>query len=89
MRSSCKQQDLSKLIPHFDGTSDISVYLALFNRQNSKMNIVKENWIIYRLSLLPLEIFNIIDRGSEQANNYDYVKKINYFLSAFSSSLNF
>lgn len=36
------EQNLSKLMEHFDGTGDISVYLALRETNISKMNIEKE-----------------------------------------------
>lgn len=61
---------------HFDETRDISVYLALFERQITRINVVKENWVMYLLSLLLLEIVNIVAREPDTiANNYDYVKK--------------
>lgn len=48
---------------HFDGVNLASTYLALFEKQIARTNIVKEYCIIYLLSLLPLEIINIIVRA--------------------------
>lgn len=47
---------------HFVGVSDTSNYLSLFEKQIVGKNIVKEGWLSYVLSFLPLEIINIIAR---------------------------
>lgn len=44
LAGSGNQPDLFKLMAIFDGKGDISVYLALFDREISRMNIVKEIW---------------------------------------------
>lgn len=70
MTDSAKQPDLLKLMTYFD-------YLYLFDRQNSRINVMKENWVMYFLSLLLLDIVNIIARESDsEANNYDYIKNL-------------
>lgn len=71
--SLCKQWDLLKLMAHFDDTGNIIVYLSLFERQICRMNIIKENWVLYFLSLLPLKITNILARDPG-ANDFDNVK---------------
>lgn len=59
---------------HFDDKGDISVHLALFEKQISIT--VTENWVMYLLSLLLLEFANIVARKPDpEANDYDYVKK--------------
>lgn len=54
---------------------DISVHLALFEKQISIT--VKENWVMYLLSLLLLEFANIVARKPDpEANDNDCVKKL-------------
>lgn len=70
---------------YFDGTGDITLYLALFERQIARMNAIKEDWVMYLLSLFSLEIVNIVARELDPVgNNYDYVKK--KFLKRFKMS---
>ncbi|GBM23045.1 hypothetical protein AVEN_67025-1 [Araneus ventricosus] len=60
-------------MPRYDIGSDISVYLLLFERQISRIDILKENWVTHFLPLLPLEIVNIVAREPDpKANEYDY-----------------
>ncbi|GFY33506.1 SCAN box domain-containing protein [Trichonephila clavipes] len=70
--------NLKKLIPDFDPKqSDISLYLVIFERQAKRAAIEKKEWVGQLLGLLPLEIVQFIARGpEEQAENYDYVKKL-------------
>ncbi|GFW58084.1 transposable element Tcb1 transposase [Trichonephila clavipes] len=70
--------NLKKLIPDFDPKqSDISLYLVIFERQAKRASIEKKEWVGQLLGLLPLEIVQIIAREpEEQAENYDYVKKL-------------
>ncbi|GFX54764.1 retrovirus-related Pol polyprotein from transposon 412 [Trichonephila clavipes] len=70
--------NLKKLIPDFDPKqSDISLYLVIFERQAKRASIEKEEWVGQLLGLLPLEIVQFIAREpEEQAENYDYVKKL-------------
>ncbi|GFW37954.1 retrovirus-related Pol polyprotein from transposon 17.6 [Trichonephila clavipes] len=67
-----------KLIPDFDPKqSDISLYLVIFERQAKRASIEKKEWVGQLLGLLPLEIVQFIAREpEEQAENYDYVKKL-------------
>ncbi|GFU80185.1 retrovirus-related Pol polyprotein from transposon 412 [Trichonephila clavipes] len=70
--------NLKKLIPDFDPKqSDISLYLVIFERQAKRASIEKKEWVGQLLGLLPLEIVQFIAREpEEQAENYDYVKKL-------------
>ncbi|GFW05405.1 retrovirus-related Pol polyprotein from transposon 17.6 [Trichonephila clavipes] len=70
--------NLKKLIPDFDPKqSDISLYLVIFERQAKRASIEKTEWVGQLLGLLPLEIVQCIAREpEEQAENYDYVKKL-------------
>ncbi|GFY34881.1 CCHC-type domain-containing protein [Trichonephila clavipes] len=70
--------NLKKLIPDFDPKqSDISLYLGIFERQAKRASIEKKEWVGQLLGLLPLEIVQFIAREpEEQAENYDYVKKL-------------
>ncbi|GFX55085.1 SCAN box domain-containing protein [Trichonephila clavipes] len=69
---------LKKLIPDFDPKqSDISLYLVIFERQAKRASIEKKEWVGQLLGLLTLEIVQFIAREpEEQAENYDYVKKL-------------
>ncbi|GFU68518.1 retrovirus-related Pol polyprotein from transposon 297 [Trichonephila clavipes] len=70
--------NLKKLILDFDPKqSDISLYLVIFERQAKRASIEKTEWVGQLLGLLPLEIVQFIAREpEEQAENYDYVKKL-------------
>ncbi|GFS83519.1 retrovirus-related Pol polyprotein from transposon 297 [Trichonephila clavipes] len=70
--------NFKKLIPDFDPQqSDISLYLVIFERQAKRASIEKKEWVGQLLGLLPLEIVQFIAREpEEQAENYDYVKKL-------------
>ncbi|GFV94508.1 retrovirus-related Pol polyprotein from transposon 297 [Trichonephila clavipes] len=70
--------NLKKWIPDFDPKqSDISLYLVIFERQAKRASIEKKEWVGQLLGLLPLEIVQFIAREpEEQAENYDYVKKL-------------
>lgn len=48
----------------------MTLQLALFERQISRIKILKEIWLIYLLILLLLEIVNIIGKDPDpEANN--------------------
>ncbi|GFV20386.1 SCAN box domain-containing protein [Trichonephila clavipes] len=66
------------MIPDFDPKqSDISLYLVIFERQAKRASIEKKELVGQLLGLLPLEIVQFIAREpEEQAENYDYVKKL-------------
>ncbi|GFX91171.1 retrovirus-related Pol polyprotein from transposon 297 [Trichonephila clavipes] len=70
--------NLKKLKPDFDPKqSDISLYLVIFERQAKRASIEKTEWVGQLLGLLPLEIVQFIAREpEEQAENFDYVKKL-------------
>ncbi|GFT11825.1 uncharacterized protein TNCV_1923501 [Trichonephila clavipes] len=57
--------------------SDINLYLVIFERQAKRASIEKKEWMGQLLGLLPLEIVQFSAREpEEQAENYDYVKKL-------------
>ncbi|GFX35901.1 retrovirus-related Pol polyprotein from transposon opus [Trichonephila clavipes] len=70
--------NFKKLIQDFDPKqSDISLYLVIFERQAKRASIENKEWVGQLLGLLPLEIVQFIAREpEEQAENYDYVKKL-------------
>ncbi|GFV86263.1 retrovirus-related Pol polyprotein from transposon 297 [Trichonephila clavipes] len=70
--------NLKQLIPDFDPKqSDISLYLVIFERQAKRASIEKKEWVGQLLGLLSLEIVQFIaHEPEEQAENYDYVKKL-------------
>lgn len=69
---------LNKLIQKFDPeNADISLYLVIFERQAKRAKIDKAHWVSNLISLLPIDIIQIIARESEEfAEDYDHVKKI-------------
>lgn len=60
---------------HFDGRGDISVYLALLEKQISRMNIVNENWVMHLLSWLLLGIVNIAAREQDPGQTIMILRK--------------
>lgn len=70
--------NLKKLIPEFNpNQSDICLYLIIFERQAKRAQIEKKDWVGHLLSLLPLEIVQLIAREPEElAENYDHVKRL-------------
>lgn len=56
---------------NFDSVSNISIYLALFEKEIARTNIVNEDLETYVLSLLPLEIVSIIAR-EQTPDLHDY-----------------
>ena len=71
------KQNSQNIIPRFDGLGDVSIYLALFEKQMPRFNVPKKNWVMYLLGLLPLEFVNVVPKESDPAsNNYDHVKNL-------------
>ena len=71
------KQNPQNIIPQFDGSGDISIYLVLFEKQMSHLNVPKENWVMYLLGLLPLEFVNTVLKESDPASNdYNHVKNL-------------
>lgn len=65
------------LIKPFESKGDIGIYLNLFERQASRAGIIVENYVSHLLTLLPLDIVNLIAREPDTlANDYSHVKKI-------------
>ncbi|GFX71966.1 retrovirus-related Pol polyprotein from transposon 297 [Trichonephila clavipes] len=76
--------NLKKLIPDFDPKQSDNDH-AVFERQAKRASIEKKEWVEQLLGLLPLEIVQFIAREpEEQAENYDYVRKL--LLKTFKSS---
>lgn len=70
--------DMHRIMPKFNSEeTDVSLYLALFERQAKNAKLDTTEWAAQILSLLPLEISQIILRESEEnAQDYDFVKKL-------------
>lgn len=62
----------------YGASSNIGIYLALFERQISRVEIPKgRSWVTCLLGLLPLEIVNLIAREPDHLeNDYGHVKKL-------------
>ncbi|XP_035224031.1 uncharacterized protein LOC118196690 [Stegodyphus dumicola] len=71
-------RDLQNLMQRYNPeSSDISLYLAMFERQARKAKVEEGDWVSHLMALLPMDIVSIILREPEQElDNYSYVKKI-------------
>lgn len=64
------------LIKPFEKDGDTSIYLNLFERQAARAEIDRDNYVSHLLTLLPLDIVNLIAREPDTlANNYAHIKK--------------
>ena len=52
------KQNPENIIPRLDGSGDISIYLALFEKQMLRINIHKVHCITFLLELLSLDFVN-------------------------------
>lgn len=70
--------ELHKLIPNFDPkTTDMSLFLELFEKQLSLLKIPISKYVLYLVSLLPADVANLIAKeSSADAQNYENVKQI-------------
>lgn len=65
-----------KLMIQIGSSEDISIYLTLFERQISRIEITKENWVEYLLNLCPLEIVHFLAPvHNNLANDYEHIRK--------------
>ncbi|GFW87661.1 retrovirus-related Pol polyprotein from transposon 17.6 [Trichonephila clavipes] len=70
--------ELHKLLPIFDPkTTDITIYLNLFERQLTFLKVPVPQWVVYLVGLLPTEVSNLIAKESVvDAQDYYKVKQI-------------
>ncbi|KFM62693.1 hypothetical protein X975_19850, partial [Stegodyphus mimosarum] len=70
--------ELNKLIPNFDPkTSDMSLFLDLFERQLTLLKVPVSNWVIYLVGLLPTDVAKLIAKeSSDDAQDYQKIKQI-------------
>ncbi|GFW08812.1 retrovirus-related Pol polyprotein from transposon 412 [Trichonephila clavipes] len=76
--SNMPKLELQKLLPIFDPkTTDITIYLNLFERQLTFLKVPIQQWVVYLVGLLPTEVSNLITKESfAYAQDYYKVKKI-------------
>lgn len=70
--------DLKQLVPNFDPkTTDMSLFLDLFEKQLTFLKVPDSKWTVYLVGLLPTDIAKLIAKESaEDAQNYEKVKQI-------------
>ncbi|GBM26887.1 hypothetical protein AVEN_264744-1 [Araneus ventricosus] len=77
------RREIKNLMQKFDAQmSDISLYLTLFERQARTTGIEEEEWVPQLISLLPLELTQIIIKESEEKMR-DYVSVREVLLNRF------
>ncbi|GFW74481.1 uncharacterized protein TNCV_2413801 [Trichonephila clavipes] len=76
--SNMPKLELQKLLPIFDPkTTDITIYLNLFERQLTFLKVPIQQWVVYLVGLLPTEVSNLITKESfADAQDYYKVKQI-------------
>ncbi|GFV06474.1 uncharacterized protein TNCV_2947971 [Trichonephila clavipes] len=76
--SNMPKLELQKLLPIFDSkTTDITIYLNLFERQLTFLQVPIQQWVVYLVGLLPTEVSNLITIESfAYAQDYYKVKQI-------------
>ncbi|GBN02871.1 hypothetical protein AVEN_153227-1, partial [Araneus ventricosus] len=72
------RREIKHLMQKFDSqNNDISLYLTLFERQARAAGIEEEEWVSQLISLLPLDLAQIIIKEpEEQMREYTNVKKV-------------
>ncbi|GBM95259.1 hypothetical protein AVEN_199259-1 [Araneus ventricosus] len=72
------RREIKHLMQKFDSqNTDISLYLTLFERQARAAGIEEEEWVSQQISLLPLDLSQIIIKElEEQMREYTNVKKV-------------
>ncbi|GBM24093.1 hypothetical protein AVEN_30240-1 [Araneus ventricosus] len=72
------RREIKHLMQKFDSqNTEISLYLTLFERQAKAAGIEEEEWVSQLISLLPLDLAQIIIKESEeQMREYTNVKKV-------------
>ncbi|GFX76881.1 uncharacterized protein TNCV_3279161 [Trichonephila clavipes] len=76
--SNMPKLELQKLLPIFDPkTTDITIYLNLFERQLTFLKVPIQQWVVYLVGLLPTEVSNLITKESfADAQDYYKIKQI-------------
>ncbi|GFT60045.1 uncharacterized protein TNCV_2687241 [Trichonephila clavipes] len=72
--SNMPKLELHKLLPIFDPkTTDVTIFLDLFERQLTFLKVPIQQWMVYLVGLLPTEVSNLISKESF-ADAQDYYK---------------
>ncbi|GFW65919.1 uncharacterized protein TNCV_587451 [Trichonephila clavipes] len=76
--SNIPKLELHKLLPIFDPTTtDVTIFLDLFERQLTFLKVPVPQWVVYFVGLLPTEVSNLIAKESVvDAQDYYKVKQI-------------
>ncbi|GFY21042.1 retrovirus-related Pol polyprotein from transposon 17.6 [Trichonephila clavipes] len=76
--SNMSKLELHKLLPIFDPkTTDVTIFLDLFERQLTFLKVPIQQWVVYLVGLLPTEVSNLITKESfAVAQDYYKVKQI-------------
>ncbi|GFV61445.1 retrovirus-related Pol polyprotein from transposon 297 [Trichonephila clavipes] len=76
--SNMPKLELHKLLPIFDPkTTDVTIFLDLFERQLTFLKVPVPQWVVYLVGLLPTEVSNLITKESfADAQDYYKVKQI-------------
>ncbi|GFT29985.1 retrovirus-related Pol polyprotein from transposon 412 [Trichonephila clavipes] len=76
--SNMPKLELHKLLPIFDPkTTDVTIFLDLFERQLTFLKVPVPQWVVYLVGLLPTEVSNLIAKESVvDAQDYYKVKQI-------------
>ncbi|GFX92810.1 uncharacterized protein TNCV_2657241 [Trichonephila clavipes] len=76
--SNMPKLELHKLLPIFDPkTTDVTIFLDLFERQLTFLKVPIQQWVVYLVGLLPTEVSNLITKESfADAQDYYKVKQI-------------
>ncbi|GFW69263.1 hypothetical protein TNCV_2366411 [Trichonephila clavipes] len=76
--SNMPKLELHKLLPIFDPkTTDVTIFLDLFERQLTVLKVPVPQWVVYLVGLLPTEVSNLITKESfADAQDYYKVKQI-------------
>ncbi|GFV00439.1 uncharacterized protein TNCV_3644171 [Trichonephila clavipes] len=63
--SNMPKLELHKLLPIFDPkTTDVTIFLDLFERQLTFLKVPVPQWVVYLVGLLPTEVSNLITKES-------------------------
>ncbi|GFX38851.1 hypothetical protein TNCV_1890151 [Trichonephila clavipes] len=76
--SNMPKLELHKLLPIFDPkTTDVTIFLDLFEMQLTFLKVPIQQWVVYLVGLLPTEVSNLITKESfADAQDYYKVKQI-------------
>ncbi|GFW43858.1 uncharacterized protein TNCV_2854911 [Trichonephila clavipes] len=73
-----RRVNLRDLVPKFDvKNADINLYFEIFERQAKKEKLAENIWISQFISLLPMEITEIVAKEPlEKSDNYAHIKNL-------------